>query len=171
MATFKAKNRAEVNRALREIQKRTEELVKGISGSSMTKTLFNAVQIVEARAKEILTEKGHIVTGNLRRSINTSIVENSAKVSRVQVGSFVEYAPFVEALPDGGFLYPAVVETFDQVSRYMVEHGLAPAIKNWGGRERAPGPDRGPPGPLRRPLSPAAPRHRARDDARLARLL
>lgn len=131
MATWKAKNRAEVNRALKALRKRNEELVKGISGSEMTRTLFNACQIVEARAKEILTEKGHIVTGNLRRSITTSIIENSTKVSRVQVGSFVEYAPFVEALPDGGFLYPAVVETFDQVSRFMVENGLQPALAKW----------------------------------------
>lgn len=131
MARFKARTPAEVAAALREIQKRNVKLLQRISGG-MTRTLFNAVQIVEARAKEIIQEKGHVVTGSLVRSINTSIVETSPTRSVVAVGSFLVYAPFIEALPDGGYLFPAAVETFDQVSKFMVENGLQAAIKEWG---------------------------------------
>jgi hypothetical protein len=131
MARFVCRTRAEVQKATREIQKRNVKLFKDISGGQ-TKILFNAIQIVEARAKEILTEKGHIVTGNLRRSINTSVVESTGHRSLVAVGSFVDYAPFVEALPDGGYLFPASEETFATVTKYLVEHGIKPAIKESG---------------------------------------
>lgn len=131
MARFKARTPAEVVQVLREIQKRNVELVKTVAGG-LPRTLFNACQIVEARAKEIITEKGHVVTGSLRRSINTSIQDATETRVLVEVGSFLVYAPFIEALPDGGYLFPASEETFEQVSKYMADHGLAPAVRAWG---------------------------------------
>lgn len=132
MARFNAKTNAEVAKATREIIKRNKKLIETLQAAGVAKDLFNACQIVEARAKEILTEKGHVVTGNLRRSINTSIIEAGVSRARVDVGSFVSYAPFVEALPDGGYLFPASEQTFEQVNKFLVEHGVLPALKEWG---------------------------------------
>lgn len=119
--------------------------------SHMEKALFRAGTKIQRRAQEILTENGHVVTGNLRRSIITDVVipdtkgfsvtivaseseleagfnKNKSKVDELQAngktvphkyksitGTFVYYAPFVEALPDGGFMLPAVLEMKDEV--------------------------------------------------------
>lgn len=128
----KARTAAEVDKATREIMRRNKKLVETLAGNSGARVLFNACQIVEARAKEIIQEKGHVVTGSLVRSINTSIVDAAPTLARVEVGSFMEYAPFVEALPDGGYLFEAAAQTFDQVTAFIIRNGLKPAIEDWG---------------------------------------
>jgi hypothetical protein len=98
--------------------------------TNLGRALQNAGQIIEARAKEIITEKGHIVTGNLRRSINTQVVQTGSTLA-AEVGTFVFYAPFVEALPDGGYLFPASEEKFGEVTTILAEQGIVPALKKW----------------------------------------
>lgn len=80
-----------------------------------------AASILEKRAKEILTENKHIVTGALRRSIQTIVERMVSDVILMKVGSFLDYAEYVENLPDGGYLYPAFLETKDEVLEYIVE--------------------------------------------------
>ena len=118
---------------------------------NMEAALFRAGVKVQARAQEILTEKGHVVTGNLRRSLMTEsfvdpsgkgwfvrvaadtdrlaegylaqkegkIADNAERGSgnRLSIGTFVYYAPFVELLPDGGYMLPARLEMQEQVVR------------------------------------------------------
>lgn len=131
MAKYRAKNLKETVRILKLIQKRNTEFIEQIS-SELPRVMVNAGQIIEARAKEILTEKGHVVTGNLRRSINTQIVEAQEMSVRVEVGTFVDYAIYVEALPDGGFLFPASEETFPVVTQFLFERGIRPQVVRWG---------------------------------------
>ena len=65
---------------------------------------------VARRAKEILVEKKHIRTGNLRRSITSKAkLDKDTKIIGI-IGTDVHYAPYVEALPDGGYLYEALRE-------------------------------------------------------------
>ena len=71
----------------------------------------NALPIV-TRARQILTDNRHIITGNLRRDIHVETV----KPLVVRVGTRVVYAYFVEVMPDGGFLAPAVREMIDEYS-------------------------------------------------------
>ena len=94
------------------------------------RVVLQAALIVVARAKEIITEKGHIITGSLRRSINAQVQVNGDVVT-AQVGSFMEYAEFVEDLPDGGYLFEASEQTFDEVSEYLFDNGLVPLTDSW----------------------------------------
>jgi hypothetical protein len=132
MAKYKAKNLAETAAALRIIKKKNSDMIRKVRGSELARVAMQAGFIVEARAKEILTEKGHVVTGNLRRSINTQLVSVGTYSATVQVGTFVVYGPYIENLPDGGFLFPASIQTFPEVSRFLNERGIVPILKAWG---------------------------------------
>lgn len=132
MARYTARSPKETAQILRIIKGKNTEMIRKVRGSELGKIAVQAGLIVEARAKEIITEKGHVVTGNLRRSINTQLTEVGQYSATVQVGSFVEYAPFVENLPDGGFLLPAAIETFPEVSEFLNEKGIVPVLKAWG---------------------------------------
>ena len=82
--------------------------------SELQKGMFRAGVAVQKRAQEILTYNKHVVTGNLRRSIHTEVTVEEDKME-VQIGTNVEYAPYVEALPDGGYLFPAYWQEKDKV--------------------------------------------------------
>lgn len=73
-------------------------------------------------AKKKLTVKGHVVTGNLRRS---GFVSQPKRVGRDSVQVTVSFPPiyawFIENLPDGGYLYEALVEESDRVRRFIAE--------------------------------------------------
>lgn len=131
MAKYVATNKEQLAAALAKIKERNLRLLKQLQ-SNMPRVMLNAGQIIEARAKEIITEKGHVVTGNLRRSINTQLGEVSATRIEVLIGTWVEYAPFVEALPDGGFLFPAAIESLPAVNRYLAVNGILPTLVDWG---------------------------------------
>jgi hypothetical protein len=131
VAKYTARNKEEVAAALKAIKARNAKMLVAIM-SGMPRVMLNAGQIIEARAKEIITEKGHVVTGNLRRSINTQLGEVTPLKIEVLVGSFVEYAPFVENLPDGGFLFPAAVESVPAYNRFLAVNGILPHLVDWG---------------------------------------
>lgn len=88
----------------------------------MAIAVVKAGTVIELRAKEILTEKGHVVTGTLRRSVNTQLGQVTSKSADAIVGTSVIYAKSVEELPvgprrvkpnrgeGGGFLAPAVTQ-------------------------------------------------------------
>ena len=131
MARFEAKlRRVFIERMIREIKRRNRLLVEDLQ-TNIGRTLQRGGLLIEARAKEILTENGHIVTGNLRRSINTQVIRTGADRLYVEVGSFLFYAPFVEALPDGGYLFPAAEQQFPAVTRLLLDEGLRPALVRW----------------------------------------
>jgi len=132
MAKYKAFTPAQLNAILREIKKKNNQMIADMKGNKLAKVAMQAGFIVEARAKEIITEKGHVVTGTLKRSINTQLLEVGTYSAQVGVGTFVVYGPFIENLPDGGYLLPAAIETFPEVSRFLNEHGVVPVLKRWG---------------------------------------
>lgn len=135
MGRFVAKNTEEFDRALEGIKRRNAELLKGVS-SDIGKALLPAGQVIEARAKEILTENGHIVTGNLRRSINTQArVRKLGPLThgwQIEVGTFADYAVYVEALEDGGYLAPAAEQRRELSIRILQEQGVRPSVEKWG---------------------------------------
>lgn len=124
-----AKDPKELAKMLGEMQKKIDGM-KRIVKTRIGKAMVQAGELVEARAKEILTEKGHIDTGTLRRSLNTQVKVERASII-VEVGSPLIYAEPVEALPDGGYLGPAAEQTFDLVTRHVVSRGVNPALKSW----------------------------------------
>jgi hypothetical protein len=160
MARFEGKFTKEgVKNALAQIRERNRELLKLVSRPGVFRSAINAGQLIQARAQEIITEKGHVVIGTLRRSINTQLflpgdapvasdqgTSCEKKLSRVrgggfagihdassvivEVGSFVEYAPCVEALPDGGFLFQASEEAFEAAAQLIV-NGIDPELVRW----------------------------------------
>ena len=82
--------------------------------AELQKEIFQAGTLIQVEAQRILTEKGHVVTGNLRRSINTQVIVQDTLLE-VDIGTNVEYAPYIEALPDGGYLFPAYWAKKDEV--------------------------------------------------------
>lgn len=68
-------------------------------------------------AKRKITEKGHVDTGALRRDINAQIKKSMPTSVDVAVGCSLHYAKYVEALPDGGFLFEAVEESAAEAVR------------------------------------------------------
>lgn len=78
-----------------------------------------AGRVIEKRAKENLTGKNnhqrHIITGNLRRSIDTRVTKTGPFTVTISIGTDMHYAIYVE-LRDrtGGFLYPALYESKDE---------------------------------------------------------
>lgn len=131
MAKFKGRGFDQTVVNLKRLQARNLELVRLVQ-SGLPRTMLQAGLIVQARAQEILTEKGHVVTGNLRRSINTQLVEATETRVTVAVGTFVVYGPFIESLPDDGYLYPASVQTTPQTVPFIYRNGIAPYERHWG---------------------------------------
>ena len=87
---------------------------------SVKRELFRSALKVVGRAKQIIQEKGHIVTGNLQRSIAAEVGDQvNIGLFEVNVGTNVIYGPKIEALPDGGFLLPAFQEKGPEVINDM----------------------------------------------------
>ncbi len=66
MSPAAKKLRQQIDQELKNIRAANAWLRKTLADPAVQKVV-NAGQIIEARAKEIITEKGHIDTGNLRR--------------------------------------------------------------------------------------------------------
>ncbi|MFC1709503.1 HK97 gp10 family phage protein [Candidatus Omnitrophota bacterium] len=75
--------------------------------------------MIQDKAKTIITEKRHVVTGNLRRGIKHKVGWTSSFNIEGVIGSDVPYAPYIEALPDGGFLYPALMQESQNALLYI----------------------------------------------------
>lgn len=137
MARFVADNPEEMAELLDGMEKQIEILHRTM-GTSLGKAVVKAGQLIEARAKEILTEKGHIVTGALRRSINTQ-PRLERRLVEARVGSPLEYAPAVEALPDGGYLNPAAEQRAELAMKVLFEEGVLPRLVEWEKAEKVKG--------------------------------
>lgn len=121
----------QVDAELRRIAAESEKLLQTLESDAAARKAQQGGLIIQARSQEILTEKGHIDTGALRRSANTRTVREALGLS-TEVGYFMFYAPFVEALPDGGFLLPASEEKFEEVSQFIAEQLVQPTLRRWG---------------------------------------
>lgn len=74
---------------------------------------------------------GHYNTGNLRRSLNAVAIVEGDEIagyvgswlpgSKGFTGTDAPYAPYVEALPDGGFLFPAYRMHKDEVQKWIAD--------------------------------------------------
>ena len=120
----------EFNHVLAEVKRRNEELVKNLA-TDAGRALQRGGLLIQARAQEKIVEKGHVVTGSLLRSINTQVQPERMNMISVLVGSFMFYAPFVENLPDGGYLNEAAEERFHDVVDLVAREGIEPALKRW----------------------------------------
>jgi len=87
------------------------------------KAMYRAATIVERRAHENISgmhgHKRHVKTGNLRRNIKSKSKWTGSYDIDGIIGTDVPYAPYVEALPDGGFLYPALREVGKEALEYF----------------------------------------------------
>ena len=90
------------------------EILKGVQGGA---------QIVQKRAKENISgmhgHVEHVLTGTLRRSFQVRVGWKSFTEVVGAIGTDVPYAPYVEALPDGGSLVPALNETGKDAYDYI----------------------------------------------------
>ncbi|MDX1388210.1 MAG: hypothetical protein R3344_03420 [Acidobacteriota bacterium] len=132
MANFRSRDFDGLADHLEEIARRNEEMARGLEGDQLFGPMLDAGFVIVARGKEILTEKGHVVTGFLRRSLNAQVRRKSRDAVETEVGSPAEYAPFVEALPDGGFLEEALLQRIPEVTRIIRDAGLEPVLVRWG---------------------------------------
>lgn len=86
-----------------------------------------AAEIINTGAKDKLTEKNHVVTGNLRRSghvsRDVSEVHGVAGSSEVTVRAVISFPPIyalkIEQLPDGGYLYEATEENAARCKNFI----------------------------------------------------
>jgi len=94
---------------------------------ALEKTVNESGILVATRAKENLKGKyepspyRHWITGNLSRSVKSVTEWKSAEVLECRIGTAVHYAPYIEALPDGGFLMPALNVKMPEISRKIYE--------------------------------------------------
>ena len=66
--------------------------------------------VIVQLAKEKLTQKRHVRSGALRRSVDEDLRSVTEAEVAVAIGSPLHYAKYVEALPDGGYLFEATEE-------------------------------------------------------------
>lgn len=85
--------------------------------------LFKAGTIVQTESIMCLAglrgHPRHWITGNLARSIQVKTRWESNDIVVAVVGSDVPYAIYVEALPDGGFLYTALMNKSNDAKIFL----------------------------------------------------
>ena len=93
------------------------ENIKGRIERAGAIAVLRGAQPIVHRAKEILIENRHFITGTLHRSINAQLGEVSKGSATALIGTHVVYGKYVEALPDGGFLFRAAEERLAEALR------------------------------------------------------
>jgi len=96
------------------------ELTRVSVRDSLKASMFRGTSIIAERAQEILTEKKHVKTGNLRRNVKSKAGMVGLYEIEGVIGTDVPYGPFIEALPDGGYLQPAYMQKKSEVILYIV---------------------------------------------------
>ena len=151
MTDFRTNSPEELAKAFVEMDRRLAEQEKLIT-TRKGRVVLKAARVIEARAKEITTEKNHIVSGALRRSWNSRIIRENKTQVVAEVGTFLAYGRSVEALTEGlqrersvgprggkiagrgkggGILGPAAEQRFRLASQIIVDEGFNPALKRW----------------------------------------
>lgn len=101
-----------LERNMRQIRRVRDEIRR-----SLETAVLDGLEPTVNRAREILTENGHVVTGALRDSIAASSEQVDPDTVQGVVGSDRDYAEEIENLPDGGFLFRASEETTPEMVR------------------------------------------------------
>jgi len=103
------------------------EVLSKTAKKGLYETIRKATMMVQTRAKENISglhgHVKHIDTGNLRRNIKSKTEWVNPRKVEGFIGTDVPYAPYVEALPDGGYLIPALFE-MEQAIKEMIETEL-----------------------------------------------
>ena len=101
--------------------KRDAKLLTQRFRNEIVEAMGRTATIIESEAKLILTRNKHVKTGNLRRSIRNKAGWASTYdiVGVIGCGDEAPYAPFIEALPDGGFLLPALLTKSAIAMKYL----------------------------------------------------
>lgn len=76
-------------------------------------------QVIVRGSKLKITQKGHIVTGALRRDIQGQTKYVTPEEVAIAIGVSLHYGKYVEALPDGGYLFEAVEENAAEAIRVI----------------------------------------------------
>ena len=97
--------------------------IMALSGD-MERITMNAGRLIERRAKENITgqhgHNRHIITGNLRNSIDTKVHKRGMSLYQAEIGTDVYYALPVELRDKtGGYLRPALKEAKPQAMNYI----------------------------------------------------
>lgn len=132
------------------------KLLEDSTRERIRKAMEQACILVEGRAKDILATipwetgehglrrstgvkfppyslvEGHNDTRTLSRSLQHKTGWISTNDIVGAIGSDVPYAPYVEALPDGGFLIPALRENQNEAFELFAK-GVREAVKDTGG--------------------------------------
>lgn len=93
-------------------------------------SLLEFGKLVRDRARKILRQKGHVDTEALLWSIEEKADPKNPLV--VQVGSNLDYAPVIENLPDGGYLFPATEQSVQDFAKVVDKKAVDPALERWG---------------------------------------
>jgi hypothetical protein len=116
----------------RELENKMEKIYPAIR-DDLKKTMYQAASLVEAEAKTIITEIewedskgekriGHIKTSTLKGSIQVVVGWDANGYELLGViGTDVPYAPYIEMLPDGGFLVPALENKSEEAYEYLAK--------------------------------------------------
>jgi len=107
-------------------------ILKKKSRDDLGKAMFIAGARIQVEAQGILTDNKHIVTGALRRSINTESQIHGTSVLKVLVGTHLKYGIDIELLEDGGYLVPALKKERGRALEGM-QKAVKDAIKSVGG--------------------------------------
>ena len=100
--------------------KKKLKLLKQDVRDGVLEAMGRAAMIIETEAKVIITRRKHVRTGNLRNSIQSRAGwANQTEIVGI-VGTDVPYAPYVEALPDGGYLRPALMKKGAAAMKYLM---------------------------------------------------
>lgn len=96
-------------------------MIKTAFGRDIATIFRRGGLIIGNSAAQIIDAKGHILTGALMRSMteNVQITRVTKTEVDVSVGSHLHYAPKIEMLPDGGFLFEAFEKQRAVVLRYI----------------------------------------------------
>lgn len=117
MSTYTKNRFINVNFDEKEVLKKLGDL------SDLEKEIINIIEeattLFISAAKIKITQKGHIITGTLRRSIRYITTSITDDIIKGKLGSHVHYAYWVENLPDGGYLLESFNEKFDTVANYI----------------------------------------------------
>jgi hypothetical protein len=103
--------------------KKNRKILEARFRRQLEKTMNESALLVVARAKQNLAGKNephpyrHWITGNLSRSIKASTEFVSETVIESKIGTAVRYAPYIENLPDGGFLLPALKSLSSELAK------------------------------------------------------
>jgi len=106
---------------------RVEKIKSNIARAAAVAALRGGT-VIQLRAKEILIQNRHYITGTLHRSITVSLIEVNKYGAAVAIGTQVIYGKYVERLDDGGYLFRAAEEKLAEALR-VAGASLDQAIK------------------------------------------